>query len=98
MPKALDLMGSNFAKAAKNRDLLLDEDLMMTMFDPLGKKILPFLTHLNFMFDEKKSSLAESRYINDEVFPFSLLKTELYFWARKDIVQSHSCSVLPSGI
>ena len=55
MPKAVDLMDKDFAKITKDRNLMLDDDFMMNIFDPLAKKINPFKEYLTYMFEERQT-------------------------------------------
>ena len=95
MPEALDLMDVAFGKVADDGDLLLDEDFMMGLFEPLLSKISPFQDYMTYMFDEKRANLVGSNDKDDRIFPFQLLKDELWDPTRKDIVQSNTiCAVL----
>ena len=42
MPKAVDLMYKAFSEITKDGNLMLDDDFMMNIFEPLAKKIKPF--------------------------------------------------------
>ena len=96
MPKALYLMDIAFAKIAMDGELMLDEDFMMSIFEPLSKDIQPFQSYLDYMFMEKRSSPVGSRDKKDKVLPFHLLQNELFLSERIDIVQvqSNPCSTL----
>ena len=50
MPKSVDLMDKAFAKINRGRNLMLDDDFMMNIFEPLAKKINPFKEYLTYMF------------------------------------------------
>ena len=86
MPKALDLMDDAFEKVSIDGNLLLDEDFMMGIFDPLVRTMPPFEEYLNYIFDGKTSSPVGSRSEEDKIFPFHLLKTELFCATRRDIL------------
>ena len=83
MPEALDLMDVAFGKVADDGDLLLDEDFMMGMFEPLLSKINPFQDYMTYMFDEKRANLVGSNDKDDRIFPFQLLKDELWDPTRR---------------
>ena len=42
IPKAVDLMDKAFAEITKDRNLMLDDDFTMNIFEPLARKIKPF--------------------------------------------------------
>ena len=42
MPKSVDLMDKAFAEVTKDGNLMIDDDFMMNIFEPLAKKINPF--------------------------------------------------------
>ena len=50
MPKAVDLMDKAFAEITKDGNLMLDDDFMMNIFEPLAKKIKPFKEYFTYMF------------------------------------------------
>ena len=45
-PKAVDLMYKTFAETNKVRNLMLNDDFMMNIFEPLAKKINRFKEYL----------------------------------------------------
>ena len=55
MPKAVDLMDKAFAEITTDGNLMLDDDFMMNIFEPLAKKIKPFKEYLTYMFEEQQS-------------------------------------------
>ena len=50
MPKAVDLMDKAFFEITNIGNLMLDDDFMMRIFEPLAKKINPFKEYLTYMF------------------------------------------------
>ena len=75
---------------------MLDDDLMMNIFKPSTKKIKPFKEYLTYMFEEWQSCPVGSQAEEDKVYPYDLLRAELYFPAQKDILQSNTFSALIS--
>ena len=55
MPKAVDLMDKAFYEINKDGILMLDDDFMMNIFEPLAKKIKPFKDYLTYIFEERQS-------------------------------------------
>ena len=88
MTKAVELMEKSFAEITKDRNLMLDDDFMMNIFEPLARKINPFKEYLTYMFEEQQSFPVGSQAEEDKVYPYDLLRAELYFPTRKDILQS----------
>ena len=89
MPESLDLMDAAFEEISKDGNLLLDQEFMLTIFQPLLNKITPFQEYMDFMFKGKKVNLVGSQAVEDCVFPFELLSVELWDPTRKDIIQSN---------
>ena len=96
MPKAVELMEKSFAEITKDRNLMLDDDFMMNIFEPLARKINPFKEYLTYMFEEQQSFPVGSQAEEDKVYPYDLLRAELYFPTRKDILQSSTFYALIS--
>ena len=92
MPKALDLMDKAFAKIIKDGDLILDDDFVMQIFKPLMNKLPPLKEYMTFIFEEKHSIPIGSRKFKDKVLPWDMLRDELFYPSRKDIIQSNMMS------
>ena len=88
MPECVDLMDNACAKIARNGKKIMDDDFMFGIFDPIKKKVLPFADYLEYMFDHKTSSSIGSFKTNNKVTPWDLLRCDLMFPTRKDIIQS----------
>ena len=96
MTKAVDLMYKAFAGITKDGHLILDDDFMMNIFEPLEKKIKPLKEYLTYMFEERQSCPFGSQAKEDKVYQYGFLRAELYFPTRKDILQSNTFSTLIS--
>ena len=94
MPKAVDLIDKNFAKTTKNGNLMLYDDFMMNIFELLAKKIKPLKEYLTYMFEERQICPVGSQEEEDSVYPYDLLRSELYFPKLNDILQSNTFSAL----
>ena len=51
IPKAVDLMDKAFDKITKDGNLMLEDDFIMNIFEPLANKIKPFKEYLTYMFE-----------------------------------------------
>ena len=96
IPKAVDLMYKAFAETTKDRHLMLDYDFIMNIFEPLAKTIKLFKEYLTYMFEEQQSCPVVLQAEEDKIYPYDLLRAELYFPMRKDILQSNKFSALIS--
>lgn len=94
MPKVLDLMDQAFAEIIEDGDMMLDDDFMMEIFKPLARSIEPFQDYLTFIFEGKRSNRVGSRAEEDKVLPWHLVREELFFPTRKDIIQSTEFSAV----
>ena len=56
MSEALDMMDSAFEEIVADGELMLDEDFMMGIFNPLQEKIRPFKDYMEYMFEGKLSA------------------------------------------
>ena len=48
-------MDKAFVEITKDVNLMLDDDFMMNIFEPLAKKINPLKEYLTYMFEEQQS-------------------------------------------
>ena len=69
---------------------LIDKDFMMMFFDGITKKLPPLQEYLNFMFKNKQGRLVGSRKEEENVLPWDLLRSELFYPTRKCIVNNNS--------
>ena len=60
-------MDKAFAEITKDRNLMLDNDFMMNIFEPLPKRIKTFKENLNYMFEERQSCLVGLQAEEDKV-------------------------------
>ena len=86
MPKAVDLMDKASDEITKDRNLMLDDKFIMKSFEPLAKKINPFKEYLTYMFEERQSCTVGPKSEEDKVYPYDLLRAELYSPTQKEII------------
>ena len=96
MPKAVDLMDNAFAEITKDGNLMLDDDFMMNIFEPLANKIQPFKQYLNYMFEEQQIRPVGLKAQEDKVYLYEFLCAVLYFPTQKDVLQSKTFSAFIS--
>jgi hypothetical protein len=85
MGKALDAMEEAFEAIIDNGELILDEDFMMNIFSELTEKIDPFKDYMEYMFEDKLSSIDA---VEEKVMPWDLLRAAVFYSSRADIVQT----------
>ena len=90
MASVVDIMDKAFYEMLIDGEKLINKDFMMGIFDGITKKLLPLQEYLDFMFDNKQGRLEGSRKAEDKVFPWDLLRYELFYPTRKDIVNTNS--------
>ena len=93
MATVVDTMDKAFAKVVQNGKKLLNEDFMMDMFDDLRKKLPPFHDYITYMFEERTSSRVVNSKLVEKVLPWDMLRSELFYPTRLDIVESTNYSV-----
>ena len=92
MAGVVDTMDKAFAKVLRSGKKLLNEDFMMGMFDHLRNKLPPFDDYLTYMFEEKRSPRVVDSKLVEKVLPWEMLRSELFYPTRLDIVESTSYS------
>ena len=88
MGEALDLMNDAFKDVVNDGKLLLDEDFIMHIFDPISKRVPPFDEYMTFMFEEKEGNVVGSTDEEDRVVPYDLIRCECFYPERIEIVQT----------
>ncbi len=53
MGQTVDLMKDAFEKIACDREMLLNEEFMMNIFQPIVNQVEPFAKYLEFIFEKK---------------------------------------------
>ena len=96
MPKAVEFMDKAFGEITKDRNLMLDDDFTMNIFEPLARKIKPFKQYLTYIFEERQIYPVEPQAEEEKLYPYDLLRNELYLPTRKEILQSNTFSALIS--
>ena len=90
MGRTVDLMEEAFEKIANDGELILDEEFMMNIFEPIVDQVEPFAEYLEFIFENKEGNALGSRDKADKWFPFDELRAELFFPTRNYVRQTHS--------
>ena len=72
---------------------LINEGFTMGLFDGITKDLPPLQEYLYFMSNNKQGSLVGSRKEEDMVFPWDLLRSELFYPTHKDIFDNNSFSI-----
>ena len=88
MPECVDLMDNVFPKIVQNGEKIMDNDFMFGIFDPIKKKVPPYVEYLEYMFDHKISSLIGFFKTKDRVTPWDMLRCGLMIPTCSDIIQS----------
>ena len=88
MATVVDLMDEAFFEMVNNGEKVLDEDFMMDIFKNLKEKLPPLQEYLDFMFEDRQGCVVGSSCKEDKVLPWDLLKAQLFYPTRCDIVQS----------
>ena len=89
MAEVVDIMDKACHKIVIDGGMILDEDFMMSIFDKLINQIQPFKDYLTYMFKEKLSLLVGSKKEEDKVLPWDLLRSELFYPTRVDLIQTN---------
>jgi hypothetical protein len=79
-----------FTKISSNGSLILDEDLILTIFSDIVDEVEPFEKYLYFMFKEKASNPVGTRAKENKVQPYQLFHEELFYPTWKDIQQTYN--------
>ena len=90
MVPVVDILDKAFYEVLIDREKLIDEEFMMGIFDEITKKLPPIQEYLDFMFENKQCSLVGSRKEEEKVLQWYLLRSELFYPTRKDIVDTNS--------
>ena len=93
MATVVDLLDKAFFEIVADGEKLLDEDFMMGIFDSLKLKLPPLQEYLDYMFEGSKGCLVDSRREVDKVLPWDILRCELFYPTRRDIVQTLPASI-----
>jgi hypothetical protein len=90
MGRTVGLMEDAFEKKPCDGEMLLNEDFMMSIFQPIINQVKPFAEYLEFIFEKKEAHAIGSRDNNDDWLPFDELHAELFFPSRNYVCQTHS--------
>ena len=66
---------------------------MVEIFDSLKLKLPPLQEYLDYMFEGREGCLVDSRRDVDKVLPRDILRCELFYPTRRDIVQTLPASI-----
>ncbi len=92
-----DILGDleeGFEKIVEDGSLMLDEDFMMNLFHDRTKHITPFQDYLKHIFEEGSSLAVASNASEDKVVKMDLVRAQVFYPTRADIVQTHDFSCL----
>jgi hypothetical protein len=70
--------------------MLLNEDFMMNIFQPIVNQVEPFAEYLKFIFEKKEAHALGSQDNNDNWFPFIEMRAEFFFPSHNYVRQTHS--------
>ncbi len=90
MGQTVDLMGEAFEKIANDGEMMLDEEFMMNIFEPIVDQVEPFAEYLEFIFENKEGHALGSREKADKWLSFDELHAELFFPTQNNIRETHS--------
>jgi hypothetical protein len=61
MGRTIDLMEEAFEKIANDGQMMLDNEFMMNIFEPIVDQVEPFAEYLEFIFENKEGHVLGSR-------------------------------------
>ena len=82
-------MDKAFYEVLIDGEKLIDEDFTMGIFYGIRKKLPPLQEYLDIMFDKKQGRLVGPCKEEDNVLPWYLLRSELFYPTCKDIVDTN---------
>ena len=82
-------MDKAIADITEDGNLMLDDDFMMNILEPMMKEIKSFKEYLTYMLEEQQRCPVVSQAEEEKVYPYELLCAELYSPKQKDIIQSN---------
>ena len=82
-------MEDAFEKIANDGERMLDEQLMMHIFEPIVNQVDPFAEYLEYIFEKKEAHELCTRGKLDKWLPFDELRAELFFPTRNYVRQTH---------
>ena len=86
----VDITDKELYEVLINGEKLIDIDFMMCIFDGITKNLPSLQEYLKFMFCNNHGSLVGSLKEDDNVLPWDILGSELFYPTRKDIVDTKS--------
>ena len=93
MPEVVDLMEKAFAKIQRDSKKIMDDMFMFGITNKIAKKVNLFEEYMEYMFEHKKSSPIGSFKNEEKVTHWDLLRCDLMFPTRRDIIQSNKMMV-----
>ncbi len=79
-----------FEKIANDGEMMLDEEFMMNIFEPIVDQVEPFAEYLEFIFENKEGHALRSREKANKWLPSDELCAELFFPTQNYVRQTHS--------
>ena len=85
----VDLMDKAFSKFQSDGKKIIDDTFISKVFNNIAKKVKPFEEYMEYIFEHDKSSQFWSFKNEEKVTPWDLLRCDLMFPTRRDIIQSN---------
>ena len=86
----VNLMEEAFEKIANDGEMMLDEEFMMHIFEPIVNQVEPFAQYLEYAFEKKEAHELCTQNKHDRWLPFDELREELFYPTRNYVRQTHS--------
>ena len=86
MPEVVDLMDNAFREIQVGNKNITDEDFMFNIFAPIAQKVEPFRQYLEYMFKHRASRQIGIFNNEENIVPYDLMRSDLFYPTRCDIV------------
>ena len=93
MPEVVDLMDKASEEIQKDGKLIMNDKFMFGIFKKIAEQVKPFKQYMAYMFKNKKSSPIGSFKEEEKVTPWDMLRMDLMYPTRRDIIQSFTMTV-----
>jgi hypothetical protein len=90
MGQTVDLMEEAFGKITNDEEMMLDEEFIINIFEPIVDEVEPFAEYLEFIFENKEGHALGSREKANKWLPFDAFCAELFFPTQNYVRQTHS--------
>ena len=89
MPDIVDLTDKGFATVQRDGNKIMDDTFIFGIFNKIAKKVNPFEEYMEYIFEHKKNIPIGSFKNEVKVKPWELLRCDMMFPTRRDIIQSN---------